>query len=664
MLSTARREREIMKKLLGMFIIILTVVSCLSISSHAQTVTAGMYTLEITGTTAKIKSVNFGNLDRPEFNNLTIDKKFGNYTITSIGSYAFTKCKYLKKVILPDTVTTLDEYAFAEIESVELSKSVKTIAEGAFSAPRGSAYKIVSSITVNSSNPYFVMGTDGALYNKNKTELVHYTGNATSFTVPSTVKKIRGYAFAWSNRDPYRELTSITLPFSVTDIGQFAFFNCRNLQSVNFPYGLKTVGDYAFAYTCIPSAYLPDTVTSVGEYAFSYVETLTAAYFPDWLTTISKGTFAGCKNLVDFTLPSALTKVDDYAFYNCNKLKDQPMPKSLIWVNWAAFRNCDQLTEAVFSDELMDLSSEAFYNCDKLEKVRLSAKIDILGECTFAKCPLLKEVIIPEGVTFINPSAFADCTSLESVELPDSMTLVNSTIFQNCTSLKNVKLPKNTKTLHAAFMGCTALTQITIPGTVTALSSGTFLNCSALKDVYFDNTKEVWETIRPNDDYWQDITVHFYQGMVSFVEDGKTVHSAKAYTQSSITAPEGSKKLGYEFLGWSLSEGGDVVYKAGEEISGILEDTVFYGVWKKSVYTETESLGNGHYMVSVVGAPLGSKVIFAAYNGERLVYKRAVDYANKDIPCFVDSEYDFIKVFLWEDFGTITPLCKPETPEL
>ena len=61
---------------------------------------------------------------------------------------------------------------------------------------------------------------------------------------------------------------------------------------------------------------------------------------------------------------------------------------------------------------------------------------------------------------------------------------------------------------------------------------------------------------------------------------------------------------------------------------------------------------------------MGSKVIFAAYNGERLVYKRAVDYANEDIPCFVDSEYDFIKVFLWEDFGTITPLCEPEIPEI
>lgn len=623
--------------------------------------TAGIYTLETSGKNAKITSVNF---NQPGFYNLEIGRTIDGYTITSIGSLAFTKCQYLKKVILPDTVTTLDEYAFSGIESVELSKSVKTIAEGAFSAPRGSGNKIVSSITVNSLNQYFVMGTDGALYNKNKTELVHYTGNATSFSVPSTVKKIRGYAFAWSNRDPYRELTSITLPSSVTDIGQFAFFSCRNLQSVNFPFGLNTVGDYAFAYTCIPSAYLPDTVISVGEYAFSYIETLTAARFPDWLTTISEGTFEGCINLVDFTLPSALTKVDDYAFCNCKKLKDQPMPKSLVRVNWAAFKNCDQITEAVFSDELMVLSSYAFYNCDKLEKVRLSAKIDVIGEYTFANCPLLKEVIIPEGVTFINPSAFEDCTSLESIELPDSITLVNADLFQNCTSLKNVKLPKKTKTLYAAFMGCTALTQITIPGTVTTLSSGTFLNCSALKDVYFDNTKEVWETIRPDDDYWQDITVHFYQGIVSFVEDGKTVHSAKAYTQSSITAPEGSKKLGYEFSGWALSEGGDVVYKAGEEISGILEDTVFYGVWGKSVYTETESLGDGYYMVSVVGAPLGSKVIFTAYNGERLVYRRAVDYANKDIPCFVDSEYDFIKIFLWEDFGTITPLCEPEIPEI
>lgn len=656
-----RRECKKMRKIFITMIIAVTLLLGLSVSTHAATVTQGIYTLETSGTTAKIKSVN---LNQYGYYNLEINKTIGGYTITSIGSYAFTRCNYLKKVILPDSVTTLDEFAFAGIESVELSRSVKTIADGAFSSSRGTSYKVVSSISVNSSNPYFVMGTDGALYNKSKTELVHYTANATSFTVPSTVKKIRGYAFAWSNISPYRALTTISLPYSVTDIGNFAFFNCRNLTTVNFPYNLRTIGNYAFAYTCIPAANLPDTITSVGEYAFAYVETLTEAYFPDWIPTISIGTFEGCINLENFTLPSGLTKIDDYAFYNCSKLKAQPMPKGLTVVDWAAFQNCDQLTEAVFGDELKTLSTYAFYKCDKLERVRLSSKLSGIGEYSFADCVSLKEVIIPEGITFCNPNAFTNCSSLESISLPDSLTFVNANLFKNCTALKNVKLPSYAETLYAAFSGCTALEKITIPGTVTKLSANTFSGCTALKDVYFDNTEEVWGTVRPDDEYWQNITVHFLEGTASFVVNGEVICYKKVYSGDEVIAPEGVGKLGCEFAGWAAEDGGEVVYKVGDKITDISSNAVFYGVWERSVYTETENYGDGYYIVSVTGAPVGSKIILAAYSGADMVYARAVDYNGKSMPCFVGVEHALVKVFIWQDYGVMLPLCEAEIPEI
>ena len=178
--------------------------------------------------------------------------------VTSISDGAFSYCKKLTSVSIPDSVKTIGNNAFSyceELTSVSIPDSVKTIGNDAFS----DCYKL----TLASIPDSLTSIGNYAFY---------YCTNLDSLIIPDLVTSISEGAFSYC-----KKLTSVKIPDSVTSIGISAFSGCEELTSVSIPNSVASIGNYAF-YNCkkLTSVSIPNSVTEIGEKAFTGCEELTS----------------------------------------------------------------------------------------------------------------------------------------------------------------------------------------------------------------------------------------------------------------------------------------------------------------------------------------------------------------------------------------------------
>ena len=274
-------------------------------------------------------------------------------SVTSIGNYAFYYCKSLISVVIPDNVTTIGECAFNECDSlvgVVISNNVNSIGYGAFascdsltsvtipddvtSIGHGAFAGCIrlTSITVNANNQYY-KSIDGNLYTKDGTTLIQYAigKEDTSFEIPYGVTSIDQYAFY--NCD---SLTSVAIPDGVTSIDYKAFCDCNSLASITvdennqhyksidgnlYTKDKTTLIQYAIGKKDT-SFEIPDSVTYIGDYAFSYCHSLARVDIPDSVTYIGGSAFHDCDRLASIVIGKSVTTIDNFAFYSCDSLKD------------------------------------------------------------------------------------------------------------------------------------------------------------------------------------------------------------------------------------------------------------------------------------------------------------------------------------------------------
>ena len=192
-------------------------------------------------------------------------------SLKEIGGYAFYRCYNLVSVNIPDSVTSIGEYAFdgCNLTSITIPNSVTSIRKGAFYSCKSLTSitipnsvtsigeyafygcKSLTSINVDVNNPNYC-SIDGVLFDKNQTTLIKYPRGkqGASYIIPNSVTSIGNSAF----RDCCA-LSSITIPNSVTSIGNSAFSGCDALTSVTIPDSVTGIGKSAF-YRC-------DALTSV-----------------------------------------------------------------------------------------------------------------------------------------------------------------------------------------------------------------------------------------------------------------------------------------------------------------------------------------------------------------------------------------------------------------
>ena len=315
-----------------------------------------------------------------------------------------------------------------------------------------------------------------------------------------TVTGIENEAFTeqlWRNE--WERKTSITIPNTVTSIGNSAFQYCSGLISIDIPDGVTSIGGNAFFYCSgLTSVSIGNGVTSIGGTVFSGCRGLTYITVdsenPNYDSRnncnaiIEKSTntlIVGCKNTI---IPDDVTSIGDNAFQYCSGLTSIDIPNSVTSIGGGAFLGCTSLTSIDIPDDVTSIGGSAFSGCTGLTSIDIPDGVTSIGDNAFYNCTGLTSIDIPDGVTSIGNFTFSGCTGLTSIDIPDGVTRIGDYAFQGCTSLTSIDIPNSVTSIgNGAFQGCSGLTSIDIPNNVTSIGGSAFSGCSGLTSVSIGN---------------------------------------------------------------------------------------------------------------------------------------------------------------------------------
>ena len=375
--------------------------------------------------------------------------------VTAIGSNAFSDCIGLTEFILPDDIETIGAKAFSGCSGLTgmiLPEGLAVIEEGAFSNCIAlESISIPESITVISR------------------ELFSGCAGMTEIIIPDTVNTIEDSAFSGCS-----SIAEISLPDSITSLGWGTFKNCISLESIKLPSDITIIeGDIFEGCTSLAGIVIPESVTEIGSNAFS-----------------------GCISLAEIQLPEQLTTIGGRTFYNCTGLTEMILPAQLTTIKEQAFEGCTGITDIRIPEGITSLSSGMFSGCTHLENVILHDNLTAINSNVFTDCTALRSISLPDALTVLGGYAFSGCTALRGITLPSGITMIDNATFRNCEQLLDFIIPSGvTKVEWHAFDGCTSLMRVTVPTSLVRFGYGIFVNCTNLGSIYYEGTKEQWNSI-------------------------------------------------------------------------------------------------------------------------------------------------------------------------
>ncbi|MBS1416293.1 MAG: leucine-rich repeat protein [Clostridia bacterium] len=244
---------------------------------------------------------------------------------------------------------------------------------------------------------------------------------------------------------------------------------------------------------------VPDSVTRIGERAFYGLSTLETVTMGNKVTSIGTDAFRECLNLKSVTLSSEITEIGNYAFGNCRSLEEITLPAKLKTLGTNVFNECVSLTKVIFNDQLESIGNNAFaksalsgnlvlpstltslgdgaFNSTLIESVTLPDNLKIMtynyANGAFGMCYRLKTVSLG-GLISIPQYMFQYCSSLESIDLT-GISDIGPDAFNNCVSLNELTLPEGLKTIGArAFAQCHSLVSVTTPESLESIGASAF----------------------------------------------------------------------------------------------------------------------------------------------------------------------------------------------
>ena len=281
--------------------------------------------------------------------------------VTSIGYSAFAYCNRLTNINIPSGVTSIGERTFqgcSGLTNIEIPDSVTSIGGGAFGYCTGLTSCAIGSGVTNIGQSAF-----------------ERCSGLTSVTIPDSVTSIGEYAFIRCIR-----IISLHIPSGVTTIGYAAFESCSGLTSITVS-NENTVYDSRNNCNAIIETStntlicgckyttIPNTVTNIGDLAFYECKDLTSIVIPDSVTSIGERAFSRCYSLSSCTIGSGVTVINNDAFHDCSGLTSVDIPDKVVYIGINAFIACYNLTNLTIGTGLTTIGRDAFRLCYKLGSI-------------------------------------------------------------------------------------------------------------------------------------------------------------------------------------------------------------------------------------------------------------------------------------------------------
>lgn len=412
-----------------------------------------------------------------------------------------------------------------------------------------------------------------------------------------------------------KSIKSVVIENSVTSIGSLAFSNCSNLTDVS----------------------MGDNVYSIGSSAFSYCSSLKKIELPDKMVKISANLFFNCTSLEEIVIPENVTFIDMYAFYSCTNLKSVEFGEKIVRINEYAFSNCNNLNSVYIKNlekwcavEMDNMSASPFYNGADLyvngEKItglaiNSSTAKDAtkINDYVFYGCGSITKLVVGDNVSEIGKYSFAKCSNMKSVSIEDSVTKIGNGAFNQCEALEKVKLSHALQgELGIAVFGyCSSLKYVEIPSDITAIGALFFRNCTGLTSIEIPAS-------------------------VTSIGEG---------------AFYSCNDLADIYFGGSKEEWENI---AVSQYNDVLENvTIHYNSELKKEIIITYTYLNGKLVINAENLDDDS-VIIVKGTKDGIDTVRVCKYVyDEDIPVEAGTEYDSVKIMVWDSFADMRPVCEP-----
>ena len=382
-------------------------------------------------------------------------------SVTSIGDSAFVLCTGLTSVEIPNSVTSIGTLAFygcSGLTSVTIGNSVTGIGESAFADCTG-----LTSVTSLSTTPP-TCGTD--VFKNVNIANIPLTIPAGSESLYKATEPWKNFKYDETTDEPELPTDTSGLSYNIISDTEVEVIAATEKYSGDIvipsqttiegkAYNVTKIADEAF-YACsgLKTITIPNSVTSIGNYVLGNCPNLTSIVVESGnkkydsrnncnaiIETSTNSLIAGCKNSV---IPSSVTTIGTASFMGCTGLTSITIPSSVVSLGEDAFYECTGLTSMTIPNSVTSIGDNVFAYCSNLKTITLSTNIKTISYSAFLDCYSLTSITVPNSVITIEEEAFCGCDGLADVIIGNSVASIGNHAFLNCGGLTSVTMLNST----------------------------------------------------------------------------------------------------------------------------------------------------------------------------------------------------------------------------